>query len=62
MWVMEKRRLRGDNMELYNYPKGGYNKVGIRLFSQAISVTTRINGLKLHQGRFRLDIRGNFFT
>ena len=42
--------------------KGVYKQEGEQLFVRMDGDRTRGNGFKLRQGRFRLDIRRNFFT
>ncbi|KAK4832815.1 hypothetical protein QYF61_025683 [Mycteria americana] len=59
---LEKTRLQGDLIVAFLYIKGACKKDGERLFTKACSGTTRGNGFKLKEGRFRLDIQKAFFT
>ena len=62
LFSLEKRRLQGDFIAAFQDLKGTYKQEGSQLFERVDNSRTRGNGFKLKEGRFRLDIRGKFFT
>ena len=55
-------KYRGDLIAAFQYLKGAYKQEGSKLFERVDNSRARGNGLKLKEGRFRLDVRVKFFT
>jgi len=62
LFSLEKRKLQGGLLAIFQYLKGAYRKDGEGVFTRACSDRTRGNGFKLKEGRFRSDIRKKSFT
>ncbi|RMC06927.1 hypothetical protein DUI87_16378 [Hirundo rustica rustica] len=62
LFNLEKRRLRGDLIAVYNFLMKGRGRADIDHFPVVPSDRTRANGLNMCHGRFMLDIRKMFLN
>jgi len=62
LFSLRKRRLRGNQINVYKYLKGGGRQMDeARFFSVVCRDRTRSNGLKLEPSKFHTNMQKNFF-
>jgi len=62
LFILEKRRLWEDLRAAYQYLKGPARKLERDFLQGPVGTEQGVNGFRLKEGRFRLDIRKKFFT
>ena len=62
LFSFEKRRLRGDLINVYKYLRWGGQRDKGRLFSAVSGNRTRGNGHKMKHRKFHTNVHKNFFT
>jgi len=62
LFSLDKRRLQGDLIAAFQYLQEPTRKLEKDFLQGHVVIRTRVNGFKLKEGRFRLDIRKKFFT